>query len=70
MRSILRLIKDTIWLFFHPCAPEKPRVETRFVTYGEADQLMLKHPGVWRISPLEDNNKQYGCVYIERDVDS
>ena len=41
------------------------RHELRFVTYGEADRLILADPR-WTIAPEEDHNRCIGMVYIRR----
>jgi hypothetical protein len=44
------------------------RRAVRFMTYAEADALIRRDPR-WRIAPEEDHNREFGKVYLERDLD-
>jgi hypothetical protein len=46
-------------------------VECRRFTYAEADRVLRAVPCEWRLSPsMEDQNKDYDHVWLERDITS
>jgi len=55
--SFLRWLKNLIF------APKTERTALRFVTYGEAEQLLQQG---WQIAPEEDDNRRIGWVWMER----
>jgi hypothetical protein len=44
----------------------RQRLELKFCTYAEADQLIRSTHGAWTIAPEEDQNRVFGMVYLER----
>lgn len=48
--------------------PKTVRLEVRFVSYAEAEQLFGGQPGQWQIAPEEDTNRRIGWVWLERVV--
>lgn len=45
---------------------QRSRLELKYCTYAEADQLIRSTQGAWTIAPEEDQNHVFGMVYLER----
>lgn len=50
---------------YYQLIPHYERLEFKCVTYSEADRLMKQDPS-WVLAKEEDNNHNYGVVFIER----
>ncbi len=51
--------------WFKSLFEKRKRIELRFLSYSQADELIKETNGAWTIAKEEDSNHLLGWVYLE-----